>query len=110
MEGFHIQDVANRRPLVLNSRVGTITKRWLLRVFTATKRHPFLFFKMDLNRSEIGSCMGPVTERLCLGSTATTPIDRARSNLQHIRTAFRNDGLISHATSSVFLVPIVSFI
>jgi hypothetical protein len=77
-------------------------------MFTAAECQPFLFLKMDFQRGEIRPCMGPVAERLRFGSAASTPIDRARSNLQHIRTALRDDGLISHASSLLFLVPVVA--
>ena len=75
-------------------------------MLTAAERHPFLFVKGDLDRSEIRSRMGSVTEGLCFRSAATTPIDRPRSNIQHIGIALRNDELISHVVPSLFLTPV----
>jgi hypothetical protein len=77
-------------------------------MFTAAERHPFLFLKMNFHRGEIRPRVGPVAERLRFGSAASTPINRAGSNLQHIGTALGDNGLISHASSSLFFVPVVS--
>jgi hypothetical protein len=52
--------------------------------------------------------MRPVAERLRFGPAASALIDRAGTDLQHTRAALRDNDLVCHSFSRLFLAPLVS--